>query len=54
MALIWVFTTFGSVGDWIAAKKDMAEEETRKLKLDNDEREMKIKDAKTTEKIQKN
>lgn len=45
LALLWSFTAFGNFGDWIEAKKDLAKEEARRLKLENDERELRLKDS---------
>lgn len=45
LALLWCFTAFGNVGEWLEAKKDLAKEEARKLKLENDERALRLKDS---------
>lgn len=43
LVLLWCFTAFGNFGDWLEAKKDLAKEEARRLKLENDERELSLK-----------
>jgi hypothetical protein len=46
LCLIWVFQLFGNIGDIIQSKAEMAKEEARKLKLDNDERELELSNRK--------
>jgi hypothetical protein len=42
LAAFWALTAFGNIGEWLEAKSQLAKEEARARRIDNDEKQAKL------------